>query len=237
MAPPTRNTEPDGWDKDKPGWLTVQNAVALAEIAAASGAGGPVGGALELAYQIGSREDFYADVENWKNMLDFVDRLLSILERLKNFNAESPTGKLEEMLRLLGKPVQGYVIPQGAVGNSAALVARALHRPADNTVEPHVAEAWFLDEFLKKKKRRAVTFNFIETAVTYPIHVTNAGETTSIKLGFVLWKIGENFVGGKDFISAKKHVSVAPFPTCDGYDYFIWPGNVYVRTEIEVETA
>jgi len=230
MAPP-RPTEPPDWDKDKNSFLTLRDVATILEIAVATGAGGPVGGALDLAWVIGRSEEFFSNAENWRNLLEVADKLLSILERLKNFNAESPVVKLDEIAKMLGQPRNNYQIPATALANSAARMARGLHRPAQPNAIPPIEELYLVDATQKKSSLKAVAISIIESTQTFVHHTMNSGEVASLKYGFVIWKIGNDFIGEKEWISTRKFISIAPHSSCDGYDFFIFPEHTFTRIE------
>lgn len=233
MAPP-RPTEPPDWDKDKDSFLTLKTVLQLVEIAGATAGGGPVGGALDLAWIIGRSEEFFSNAENWRNVLEIADKILSILERLKNFAAESPTGRLADIAHMLGQPRQNVEFPVSAVANSAARMARGLHRPAQPNATPPVEELYLVDATQKKSSLKAVAFSILESVADYPHHQMNSGEIASLKIGFIHWKRGPDFIGQKEWISTKKFISIAPHWECDGYDYYINPAHTYTRIESEV---
>lgn len=230
MAPP-RPSQPPDWDKDKDSFLTLKSILQLVELAGATAGGGPVGGALDLAWIIGRSEEFFSNAENWRNLLEIADKLLSILERLKNFAAESPTGKLADIAHMLGQPRAGIEFPVSAVANSAARMARGLHRPAQPNAMPPVEELYLVDATQKKNSLKAVAFQILDSDHTYPHHQMNSGEYAELKIGFVIWKRGQNFIGEKEWISTKKWISIAPHWECDSYDYWIHPAHTYTRIE------
>lgn len=212
--------------------FNVQN---ILQIAAATAIGGPAGGALEFGRQALTSPNTQAAAITAYCATGAANNLLEVLKTLDDFIGNSEVEALERIALALGQKTDGPEIDPTAVATSLAEIRRGVARPPAATDPPGTPTTYIVDCLCKKKVLKGVEFAIEDFPANNKRHTLKQGGVFALSCGYVFWTVKGKRIPQQQWLNNKYNLCVAPLDACDGYDFYIYPGVRYTKTDVEIE--